>query len=104
LLVVNSDFHMPRTEAIFRWVFGAAPDRGYELTFERVGNEGLSEESLALRAERERGSLELVRDLASRILTFADLHEWICAYAWFLRDEAYVPAAGGWAESYGAER
>ena len=108
LLVVNSDFHMPRTEAIFRWVFGVAPDRGYELTFERVGNEGLSEESLALRAERERGSLEVVRDLASRILTFADLHELIYtkhgAYAWFLRDEAYVPAAGSWAGSYGDAR
>ena len=31
LLIVNSKFHMPRTEAIFRWVFGAAPDCGYDL-------------------------------------------------------------------------
>lgn len=107
LLVVNSDFHMPRTEAIFRWVFGAAPDRGYELTFESVGNLGLSDESLTVRAERERASLDVVRDLASQILTFADLHRWMYAkhraYAWFLRDQAYVPAAGALAESYGGK-
>jgi hypothetical protein len=107
LLVVNSDFHMPRTEAIFRWVFSVTPDRGYELTFECVGNLGLSETSLAVRADRERGSLEVVRDLALRILTFADLHQWIYtrhpAYAWFLRDEAYVPAAGALVESYGEQ-
>jgi uncharacterized SAM-binding protein YcdF (DUF218 family) len=27
LLTINSEFHMARTEAIFRWVFGAAPNQ-----------------------------------------------------------------------------
>lgn len=106
LLVVNSEFHMPRTEAIFRWVFGAAPDSGYQLTFETTPNTGLSEEALAFRAERERASLEVVLDLAARISTFADLHDWMYthhgAYAWSRREEVYRPATGLLAETYGA--
>ncbi len=44
---------MPRTEAIFRWVFGAAPDCGYSLAFEATEDIGLSPEALKARAEKE---------------------------------------------------
>jgi hypothetical protein len=105
LLIVNSEFHMPRTEAIFRWIFAARPDRDYELSFDSTANLGISGESLAFRAEREQKSLATVRDLAVRFSTFADLHRWIYsehrAYAWFFRDEAYIPTTGPLAETYG---
>ena len=105
LLIINSEFHMPRTEAIFRWIFGASPDREYELSFESTVNLGLSAESLAVRAQREQESLAAVRDLAARISTIADLHHWVYsehrAYAWFFRDEAYIPVTGPLAETYG---
>jgi hypothetical protein len=108
LLIVDSEFHMPRTEAIFRWIFGATPDRDYELSFESTVNLGLSAQSLALRAEREQKSVAAVCDLAARISAFADLHRWMYsrhrAYAWFLRDEAYIPATGPLAETYGQVR
>jgi uncharacterized SAM-binding protein YcdF (DUF218 family) len=105
LLVVNSAFHMPRTEAIFRWVFGAAPDEGYDLSFLSTADEGLSEAALRARAERERASLERVRALAVRIPSLSELHHWLFtehgAYAWDLRDAAYRPVGGPLAESYG---
>jgi uncharacterized SAM-binding protein YcdF (DUF218 family) len=105
LLIVNSEFHMARTQAVFRWVFGAAPDPGYDLTFESTGNGGLSEEGLAARMERERASLEDVRALANRIVSLSDLHLWIYtehrAYAWFLHGAAYRPIGGPLSESYG---
>lgn len=105
LLIVNSRFHMPRTEAIFRWVFGAAPGRGYDLSFESTDDIGLSPEALEARAERERSSLEVVRTLASSITTLSGIHQWLFtehgAYAWFLRDDAYRRATGSLFETYG---
>lgn len=108
LLIVNSAFHMPRTEAIFRWVFGAAPERGYNLSFESTEDTGLSPEALEARAERERASLEVLRSLASRIATLTDIHRWLFtehgAYTWFLHDAAYRPVSGALAETYGGRK
>jgi hypothetical protein len=108
LLIVNSEFHMPRTEAIFRWVFGATPNCGYDLAFESTENIGLSPDALDARAERERASLAVVRSLASSIVTLSGIHRWIFAehgaYAWFLHDDTYRPAAGSLAETYGGAK
>jgi uncharacterized SAM-binding protein YcdF (DUF218 family) len=105
LLIVNSRFHMPRTEAIFRWVFGAAPGQGYALSFESTEDIGLSPEALEARAERERSSLAAVRSLASSITTLSRIHQWLFtehgAYAWFLHDDAYRSATGPLVETYG---
>lgn len=105
LLIVNSRFHMPRTEAIFRWVFGATPGRGYDLSFESTEDIGLSPETLEARAERERASLAAVRRLASSLTTLSGIHQWLFtehgAYAWFLHDEAYRPVTGPLVETYG---
>ncbi len=110
LLIVNSEFHMPRTEAIFRWIFGAEGNAGaaYELTFEATPNAGLSQESLAARAVREAASLAEVRRLASELRTLAEIHRWMftehAAYAWALHSESYRPANGPLLESYGGAR
>lgn len=105
LHIINSEFHMPRTEAIFGWVFGLTPARGYDLSFEAVKNAGVSLESLATRVAKERASLEQVRLLAQHISTMSQLHEWMytehAAYAWFLRENAYRPIGGPLTETYG---
>lgn len=107
LLIVNSAFHTPRTEAIFRWIFGVVPDGGYHLTFECTGDDGIAPEALAARAARETASLNTVRDLAARLSTLNDLHRWLYAehgaYAWFRRDSAYQPMSGAEAETYGGK-
>jgi hypothetical protein len=99
---------MPRTEAIFRWVFGAASDLGYDLSFESTEDIGISPEALEARGKRELSSLAVVRRLASSITTLSGIHEWLFtehgAYAWFLCDAAYRPATGPLAETYGGGR
>lgn len=104
LHIVNSEFHMPRTEAIFRWVFGLSPSGGYHLSFEAVENNGIAHEALESRRAKEHASLEQVRVLSQRISTLPQLHEWMYtehgAYAWFLREEAFRPMTGPLAETY----
>jgi hypothetical protein len=84
LLIVNSEFHMPRTEAIFRWIFGLAPQAG-QLTFETVPDQGLSPEALAARQARESASLAKLAHLQSTFTTLAAVHQWL-----FTNHEAYA--------------
>ena len=78
LCVVTSDFHMPRTEAVFRWIFGAVPaGLRYELAFVSTPAEGLPGDSWNLRAEKERRSLAAVLPLTRRYSTLAEIHAWI---------------------------
>jgi uncharacterized SAM-binding protein YcdF (DUF218 family) len=77
LLIVNGEFHMPRTEAIFRWVFGLAPVVDYQLQFETTPDSGMPEEERALRGERERASLAALPAVTSRVSTLAGLHRFL---------------------------
>jgi uncharacterized SAM-binding protein YcdF (DUF218 family) len=105
LHTVNSQFHMQRTEAIFRWVFGLSPSTGYELSFETVDNAGVSHAALDFREAKERAGLEQVRLLSQNISTLSQLHQWMYtehgAYAWFLREGAFHPVSGPLADTYG---
>lgn len=77
-LVITSEFHMPRTEAVFRWVFALpGPGAGCELDFLSTPNTGISEPSLHARLEKERTSLAQFRAVETRIRSLADLHQWL---------------------------
>ena len=75
LLVITSEFHMPRTRAIFEWVF-AFENRPYELTFEASPNTGITPEGVRFRVEREEQALIGLRAVQQRIGTLRELHEW----------------------------
>ena len=78
LLVITSAFHMPRTESIFRWVYGLdAPPNGYELYFEQVTDQGIDEGVLRSRVDKERSSLQRLLDIQSKIGTLRQFHEWL---------------------------
>ena len=77
LLVVNSEFHTPRTEAIFRSVFSLAPDEKYELQFETTPNDGLPADMLAARMNRESASLRSFQALAPGFRSLSGLHAWL---------------------------
>jgi hypothetical protein len=84
LLVINSDFHMPRTKAIFQWVYGLPANNsgpGFELYFEAVpdDNEGLDETTLLARSEKEKKGMEQVIKLKEKIRTLPALHQWLFA-------------------------
>ncbi len=87
LLVITSAFHMPRTEAIFRWVYGLG-EQGYRMVFASVADVGFMGEALAARRQRERQSLEQVMVLQPQITTMADLHQWL-----FTEHRAYTVSA-----------
>ena len=79
LLIITSMFHMPRTRAIFEWVYGL-PSPGnhvYELHFEAVPDEGMDEELLKIKIKREKERLEHVLRLQEEIRTFQQFHQWL---------------------------
>ena len=78
VLVITSEFHMPRTEAAFRWIWEIpAPGLECTLDFETVADGVQDGEMLTLRREKERAALSVVEELRARIRTFSELHEWV---------------------------
>jgi len=96
LLVVNSQFHMERTELVFRWVYGLeGPGANCAVDFEAVPDQGMDLDSLALRAAKEREAMEALEKPRKEIGTLAQLHNWLFtvhgAYSW--KEQRAVP---GW--------
>jgi uncharacterized SAM-binding protein YcdF (DUF218 family) len=78
LLVINSDFHMPRTQLIFRWVFGLGPlSQPYELTFKTTPSEQLQGASRMARFEREEESIRILSPIIEQCQDLSSLHQWL---------------------------
>jgi hypothetical protein len=84
LLVITSNFHMPRTEAAFRWVYEMG-DVSYDLNFESAPDDGLDAGALAMRTEKERCGLASLTALRARIRTPLEFHRWL-----FTEHDAYA--------------
>jgi uncharacterized SAM-binding protein YcdF (DUF218 family) len=100
--VITSAFHMPRTEAIFRWVFGLdVPPGGYGLDFESVSDEDIPPDVLAARIAREQASLSRLPATIARIGSMRALNKWLytehAAYAVGLKPDK---AAGRIVDTY----
>jgi hypothetical protein len=88
LCVVTSEFHLPRTEAAYRWVFGLSPlHTAFELEFVATEDTGISGAALAERQAKECASLSGLRQLTKGICTLPDLHRWL-----FVEHDAYSAA------------
>lgn len=90
IVVITSEFHMPRAKAIFEWVFGMAPAH-YELRFEATPNEGLNGPLLARRMEKEASALASLDPVIRRIRDLRSLHHW-------LNTEHRAYTAEGWTQ------
>lgn len=78
ICVITSDFHLPRTEAIFRWVYGMdVPRRFFQMTFKSVPDSGIPKASLNARADREKRSLSQLEETRKRIRSLKQLHNWL---------------------------
>jgi len=85
LLIITSEFHMPRTESIFKWVFSLPPTSlRYELGFETVSDVGMDEKALKTRKLAEKANLAKFTITKSRIHTLEELHKWL-----FTKHDAY---------------
>jgi len=96
LWVVTSKFHMPRTKAIFDWIFSVtshAP-KNYQLRYIETENVGLTDEQVRARETREMRSLKNVHRLADKHKTLEDVlrflvkeHKMYSAKGLFQEDE-----------------
>ncbi len=87
LLIVTSEFHMPRTEALFRWVYAlAGPGASCHVEFEAVADTEIDPDALTARLAKEQEALRVVELLNSKIRTLAQMHDWLFtahkAYSW----------------------
>jgi len=78
ILVITSEFHMPRTESIFRWVFSLdGGEDTYRVNCKSVPDKGISRDALQARYEREKKSLEQFMKTRKRITSLNQLHKWL---------------------------
>jgi hypothetical protein len=84
ILIITSAFHMPRTEAVFRWIYSLdAPS--CTLDFDATPDTGIDPDVLAGRIVIERAGLDALPPLIARIRSLADLHAWL-----FSEHDAYA--------------
>ncbi len=76
LLIITSAFHMPRTEAIFRWIY-RLPPTDFDLTFEVVPDEGIDVPALEARRAIETQSLSSIEPIMGCITSIEALHNWL---------------------------
>ncbi len=89
LLVVNSEFHMPRTQMIFDWIFGLSPaEPPYALDYHTVPDQGLTEAGLAARRAKEVARMDDLRRAIPCITSLGSLHRWL-----FTEHRAYAVGA-----------
>ena len=77
LLVVTSQFHMPRTEAIFRWIYSLDTPAPYRLDFAASPDDGLGPAALSARLAREQASLHSVEQLREKLTSLRELANWL---------------------------
>jgi len=80
LVVVNNEFHMERTRAIFEKVFSLSPQPAfgpYSLSFVEVPNDGLEGDVLASRKEREAKSAAAFRKNTATMTAMHEMHTFL---------------------------
>eukprot|EP00415_Alexandrium_ostenfeldii_P000714 UN0714 len=80
LIVVNNEFHMERTRAIFEKVFSLTPEPSfgpYSLEFVEVPNDGLEGDVLASRKEREAKSTVGFRNNTASMTEMRQMHSFL---------------------------
>lgn len=102
ILIITSDFHMPRTKTIFERIFHLPPsDLDYQLRYENTPNRGLSANALAARMKRETNSLINFNKTISEINTLDDFLVWLYAeHAAYALDKAHKPISDDELKSY----
>lgn len=94
--VVTSVFHMPRSRAIFEWVFGMAPG-GYRMEFLTAPDHEMPTHLLDRRRAKENAALAaLAEHVIPRIRDLDSLHQWL-----YSEHGAYT--AQGWTDRRASE-
>lgn len=79
ILVITSDFHMPRSRAIFEWIYGMYDQwssKQIRIDFLEINTRFLDSEIMEARSKREMRSLNNLRQTMERIDTWSKFHDW----------------------------
>ena len=74
IIVITSNFHLPRSKEIFDWIFSF---HDCKLYYEGVNDDKMDETIIKARRVRENKSRENIIKLKEKITTLKDLHLWI---------------------------
>ena len=102
LLVVTSEFHMPRTQAIFEWIYHLPPSPlEYQLAFESTPDIGLPPQTLAARVQRENNSLANLKNTIRDITSLDEFLIWLYAeHAAYAPNKPFKPLSENELKSY----
>ncbi|MBT4604944.1 YdcF family protein [archaeon] len=85
LLVITSDFHMPRSKIICDKVFNLNPNTmNYQLEFLTTENTGMPEDMLAIRTKKEQQRIEMFQTDHKDRATLQEFQKWL-----FTEHESY---------------
>ena len=99
LLIITSEFHMPRAEAVFRWVYGL--ENHYDLEFMTSPDVGMPDAILETRRAKEAASIPAVERLAARIRDMRQMGEWLYTeHAAYSSGMLHRPRDPGHTDSY----
>ncbi len=84
LTIITSSFHMPRTKAMFDFVF-SLPDntnlrKSYNITYIDTPNAGLNDDFLQERCKREKQGIQRVQELKQQINNLQEFNKWLFAH------------------------
>ena len=78
LMVITSQFHLQRTRAAFQWIYRLEPlPFSFQLDYRSVPDRGIPPDSLRVRRQRERSSLEHLKKLCQKFTTLKEFHSWL---------------------------
>jgi hypothetical protein len=86
-LVVTSDFHLARCQAIFEWIYSLVPlQHDFKLSFISSPDVGLDSQILAARRKREENSLNALQQKTRKLTTLSRFYHWL-----YTEHAAYAP-------------
>lgn len=86
-LVITSNFHMPRAQAVFNWIYHLTPyPSDWVLSYESTPDLGLSQQALKARKARESNSLKSFNLIKDQISTLEGCSTWL-----YSEHAAYAP-------------
>lgn len=87
VVIINSDFHIPRTKAIADWILNFERTKYRQIKYLNTPNTGLNGKILSARISMEKQKLNKLEKLRRRIKSEQEFHTWL-----FTEHEAYSPA------------
>ena len=77
IVVITSQFHMPRAKAIFEWIYSLEPHYQYNLRFIEASDKGLDPDIINARRKREKKSLSNLQTTIKSIKNLDQFHCWL---------------------------